>query len=63
VKIHFKIIRKRYKKKLYEYEQAYMNFPKELNDFLRCLRDRELEIKASREGKTTHITLVEVEEL
>lgn len=61
VKIHFRIIRKKYKNRVYECEEASMNFPKELHDFLRCLRDRQLEIKASREGKTTHITLIELE--
>ena len=61
VKIHFRIVRKKYKDSVYQYEEASMTFPKELHDFLRCLRDRQLEIKASREGKTTIITLIELE--
>jgi hypothetical protein len=59
VKIRFRKIRKKYKGSVYEYETASMNFPKELHDFLRCLRGLQLEIKASRDGKTTHILLTE----
>ena len=59
VKIHFRIKHKKYKNSVYEYEAVSLNFPKELHDFLRCLRERQLEIKASRQGKTTHILLKE----
>ncbi|MGD0072021.1 MAG: hypothetical protein ABSB71_10740 [Candidatus Bathyarchaeia archaeon] len=59
VKLQFRIIRKRYKNGVYQYEQVSLNFPKELHEFLRCLRNRQLEIKASREGKTTHVTLID----
>ena len=59
VKIHFRIIRKKYKNSVYEHQEVSMNFPKELHDFMRCLRNRQLEIKASREGKNTLITLIE----
>jgi hypothetical protein len=59
VKLQFRVIRKRYKNGVYKYEEVSLNFPKELHDFLRCLRNRKLEIKASREGKTTHIMLID----
>jgi hypothetical protein len=59
VKIGFYIVKKRGKKGLREYEEVYMRFPKELHDFLRCLRYGQFEIKATREGNTTHIMLIE----
>lgn len=59
VKIGFYIVRKPGKKGLREYEEVCMRFPKELHEFLRCLRDRQLEIKATREGNTTHIMLID----
>jgi hypothetical protein len=62
VKIHFVIIRKQYKNKVYEYEQVTMHFPKDMHDFLRCLRNRHLQIKAKRKGKTTHIMLIDNED-
>ena len=36
--------------------------PKELHEFLRCLCNHQLEIKASRDGKTTHIILIDKQE-
>jgi hypothetical protein len=59
VKIGFYIVKKRGKKGLREYEEVCMRFPKELHDFLRCLRYRRFEIKATREGNTTHLMLIE----
>ncbi len=59
VKLQFRIIRKRGKNGVYQYEEVSMNFPKELHEFLRCLRNHQLEIKASREGKTTYVTLID----
>ena len=59
VKIGFYVVKKRGKKCVYEYEEVSMRFPKELHEFLRCLRYHQLEIKASREGKTTHIMLID----
>jgi hypothetical protein len=59
VKIGFYTVRKRGKRGIQEYEEVYMRFPKELHEFLRCLRHRQLEVKATREGNTTHIILIE----
>jgi hypothetical protein len=42
-----------------EYEEVCMRFPKELHEFLRCLRCHQLEIKASREGNITYIMLID----
>jgi hypothetical protein len=59
VKIGFYTVKKRGKRGVSEYEEVYMRFPKELHGFLRCLRNRHLEIKATREGNVTHIMLIE----
>jgi hypothetical protein len=59
VKIGFYVIRKEGKKGAREYEEVYLRLPKELHEFMRCLRDRQLEIKATREGNITHILLIE----
>jgi len=59
VKLGFYIIRKRYKKQVYENELVLLRFPIELHEILRCLRNRRLEIKATREGNTTHVMLID----
>ena len=59
VKLGFYIIRKRYKKQVYENELVLLRFPVELHEILRCLRNRRLEIKATREGNTTHVILID----
>ena len=59
MKLGFYIIRTTYKNQIYENELVVLRFPKSIHDFLRCLRERNLEIRATREGKTTHIMLIE----
>ena len=59
VKLGFYIIRKRYKNQVYENELVLLRFPIELHEILRCLRNRRLEIKATREGNTTHVILID----
>jgi hypothetical protein len=59
VKIGFYVIRKEGKRGVREYEEVYLRLPKELHEIVRCLRNRQLEIKATREGKVTHIMLIE----
>ncbi|MCW4000575.1 MAG: hypothetical protein NWE93_10080 [Candidatus Bathyarchaeota archaeon] len=59
VKLGFYIVKKHGKKGAREYEEVCMRFPKELHEFLRCLRHRQLEIKATREGNITHIMLID----
>ncbi|MGD6810637.1 MAG: hypothetical protein ACQCN3_13150 [Candidatus Bathyarchaeia archaeon] len=59
VKIGFYIVKKHGKKGVHEYEEVCMRFPRELHEFLRCLCGRQLEIKATREGNTTHIMLID----
>ncbi|MDR1992742.1 MAG: hypothetical protein LBQ98_04480 [Nitrososphaerota archaeon] len=59
VKLGFYIVKKRYKKDIYTYEEVCMRFPKELHDFLRCLHNHDLEVRASREGQTTIIKLID----
>ncbi len=60
VKLGFYIIKKRGKKMgLRKYEEVCLHFPKELHELLRCLRDKNLEVKAAKEGNIIHITLTE----
>jgi hypothetical protein len=61
-RIHFRITRKTYKGKVSTSEEATMNFPKSLHDFFRCISERRLEIRASREGRVTTIQLIEHDE-
>ncbi len=63
VKLQFRVIRKPYKKgkQIYEYEEVTLNFPKDLHEILRCLRDRKLEIEGYKEGKKVHVILGEKE--
>jgi hypothetical protein len=64
VKLKFSKILKRYKngKRVYQYEQVSLNFPKELHEMLQCLRNRKLEIKASRVGKIISLQLIDKED-
>jgi hypothetical protein len=61
VKLRFSKIIKRCKngKRVYRYEQVSLNFPKELHSMLQCLRNRQLEIKASRVDKIICIQLID----
>jgi hypothetical protein len=59
VKLGFYKVAKKYKNRVREYEEVTLHFPKELHEFLRCLRNHQLEIRASREGKTTHVMLID----
>ncbi len=62
MRIHFRTTRRVYKGNVSTSEEATMNFPKELHELFRCISNRRLEIKASREGKVTTITLTEIDE-
>jgi hypothetical protein len=61
VKLQFSKIIKRCKngKRIYQYEQVSLNFPKELHEMMQCLRNRQLEIKASRVDKIICIQLID----
>lgn len=59
VKLGFYVIKKDGKRGVREYEEVYLRLPKELHELVRCLRNRHLEIKATREGNITHIMLIE----
>jgi hypothetical protein len=60
-KLRFSKIIKRYKngKRVYQYEQVSLNFPKELHEMMQCLRNRQLEIKASRINNIICIQLID----
>jgi len=53
VKLHFRIIENTYKngQRVYSHEEVTVNFPKDLHELLRYLRDKELDINGHREGK------------
>ncbi len=57
VKLGFYVIKK--DGKMGVREEVYLRLPKELHELVRCLRNRQLEIKATREGNVTHIMLIE----
>jgi hypothetical protein len=61
VKLQFSKIIKRCKNgnRIYQYEQVSLNFPKELHEMMQCLRNRQLEIKASRVDKIICIRLID----
>lgn len=59
VKLGFYVIKKDGKRGVREYEEVYLRLPKELHELVRYLRNRQLEIKATREGNITHIMLIE----
>lgn len=59
VKLRFRIIRKKYKHKIYLNEEYTLNFPKDLHELLRFLQNRQVKITGKREGKTVYITLNE----
>jgi hypothetical protein len=62
VKLGFYVVEKCYKNRVYKHELVLLRFPKELHEILRCLRDKQLEIKVTREENTTHITLIDKQE-
>ena len=47
VKLQFRIIEKAYKKglRIYKHEEVTLNFPRELHELLRVLRDKKLKLK------------------
>jgi hypothetical protein len=61
VKLHFSVAKKRCKngKVVYQYERSALIFPRDLYEFMLCLKNKQLEIKATREGKVTHIYLIQ----
>ena len=61
VKLRFSKIIKRCKngKRVYQYEQVSLNFPKTLHEMMQFLRNRQLEIKASRVDNVICIQLID----
>jgi hypothetical protein len=64
VKLRFSIIKKKYKngRVVYKYDQISLVFPRKFHGLVKCLRNHQLDIKASKEGKTTHITLIDTQD-
>jgi hypothetical protein len=59
VRLGFYKVKKTYKRKVRECEEVTLHFPKELHEFLRCLRNHQLAIRANREGKIAHVKLID----
>ena len=61
VKLRFSKIIKHYMndKRVYQYEQVSLNFPKKLHKMLQCFRNRPLEIKISQVDKIIYIQLID----
>ena len=59
VKLHFRITKKPNKNgtRVYQSEEVTLNFPKDLHELLRFLRNKKLEIDGYKEGKKVHIIL------
>jgi len=47
VKLGFYVIKKDGERGMRDYEEVYLRLPKELHDLVRCLRNRQLAIKAT----------------
>jgi hypothetical protein len=64
VRLQFRIVKKPYKNglRVYTNEEVTLNFPKNLHELLRFLRDKKLEIKGYREGNKVHLILGDREE-
>ena len=61
VKLQFRVIENSYKngQRVYFHGEVTLNFPKDLHELLRCLRDKKIEIKGYKEEKKVHIILGE----
>jgi hypothetical protein len=57
VKIHFRMVPRFYKNgtRVSNSEEVTLNFPKDIHELLRFLRERELGIRGYREGKKAHL--------
>ena len=59
VKLQFRKIRIRYKRKAYEYERIILIFPSNSNSLLKSLRGKQLNIKVTQQEKDFVISLSE----
>ncbi len=59
VKLQFRKIKIRYKRKAYEYERIVLTFPKDSNIILESLRDKKLNIKITQQENSYIISLSE----
>ena len=61
VKLQFRKIRIRYKRKVYEYERIVLVLPRNTNDILNVLRDKQLYIKVTQQESRYIISLSETQ--
>ena len=59
VKLQFRKIKIRYKRKAYEYERVVLIFPRNSNSILKSLRGKKLNIKISQQENSYIISLSE----
>lgn len=59
MKLQFRKAKRTYKRKTYEYERVSLDFPTALNEILECLRDKEVRVELSKQGKTFNLILTE----
>jgi len=59
VKLQFRKIRIRYKRKAYEYERIVLIFPRNTHNILKALRGKQLKIKVTQQEKDFVISLSE----
>ena len=59
VKLQFRKIRIRYKRKAYEYERIVLILPRNTNDVLKVLRGKQLSIKVTQQENNYIISLSE----
>jgi len=61
VKLQFRKIRIRYKRKVYEYDRILLIFPIKSHQLLLALRGKELKIAVTKQGKAYNISIKENE--
>ncbi len=59
VKLQFRKAKRTYKRKAYEYERVSLNFPTEFTEIFQALKDKEVKIAVTKQGKTYNISLTE----
>lgn len=59
VKLQFRKAKRTYKRKTYEYERVSLDFPAALSGILESLREKEVRVELSKQGKTFNVILTE----
>ena len=62
VKLQFRKIRIRYKRKVYEYDRVILIFPIKSFQLLLALRGKELELAVTKQGRRYNVSMIETGE-